>query len=656
MSTAWCFYLTSHTNVDQSIAKSLPSVAQAESVLAFPIVAQFLAELKIINSEFGSIALSSSFVAGLCSFCMRTTIVLLQQSAGDNYAALQTLINGVVLIVLIVFVLKPTTLWMIKQNTEGVPFKESNMIWLLLAVLFTGWLGHALSLYIYFGPLVFGITIPAGPPIGSALVDRLDILGNWIFMPLYLVKNGLLINVFSVKFKNYIIVQTVALVSSIGKFLGTLLVASCSNMPLRDAASLGLVMNAQGVLELSMFKLMENEKAIDHEVFVTMVISIMLVTGAIAPIIKYLYDPSRRYAVGKRRTVMNLKPNSELRVLVCIHEHENVLSAIKLLEVLNPTRRSPLCVYLLHLIEIVGRANPLLFSHSLTKTSSKKVKKSEHVVNAFRQFEDDNNDLIALSPFTAICPTKTMHDDVCRLALDKRTCLIIVPFHKRFQAIGNVSFHNKAIKITNENVLAKAPCSTAILVDQGLPDTRRTSLGGPSSYRVAVLFMGGPDDREALAIAARMAGHPSINLTMIRFIDNGNVASYSAWEKKLDNEIVSEFRTATAGNCKVTYIEEVVVDGTGTVSAVRSMENRYELLIVGKHHDNKSSFLSGLADWKDHHELGTIGDLLVSSQFMDKTSILVVQQHKIVKTKDPEIDRIAQDLEAEHQPIFRRVT
>ncbi|KAF2322912.1 hypothetical protein GH714_032032 [Hevea brasiliensis] len=338
--------------------------------------------------------------------------------------------------------------------------------------------------FVSFGPAAKnGYAIDVGPPIGSALVDKLDLLANWIFMPIYLVKNGLVINVFSVKLKNYLIVQSIALISSFGKFLGTFLASSYSNIPLTDAASLGLVMNAQGVLELGMFKMMKKNKAIDNEAFVIMAVSMMLVTGAITPIIKYLYDPSRRTSLNSQST-----------------------------------------------------------------------------------------------------------------------------------------YHSQ------------------------------------SSYSVALLFLGGPDDREALAIGARMAGHHSINLTMIRLLEYGSITNDNARRRRLDNEVVSEFRTATAGNYRVKYIEEVVMDGTGTTSVIRSMENRFELVIVGRHHDNKSPIVSGLADWNDYKELGTIGDLLVSSQFMDKTTILVVQQHNNVINEGCEIDRTVPDFEAEDLPIFRRVT
>lgn len=92
-------------------------------------------------------------------------------------------------------------------------------------------------------------------------------------------------------------------------------------------------------------------------------------------------------------------------------------------------------------------------------------------------------------------------------------------------------------------------------------------------YCVAVLFLGGADDREALSVVARMAEHPKIDLTMVRLLKDGEVTGEDGSERKLDNELVSEFRVITAGNHRVVYIEEVVVDGSGTVAVIRSVTN-----------------------------------------------------------------------------------
>uniref|UniRef100_A0A2N9IFN1 Cation/H+ exchanger domain-containing protein n=1 Tax=Fagus sylvatica TaxID=28930 RepID=A0A2N9IFN1_FAGSY len=532
------------TNLEPRIAFSLLVVSQIESVLAFPAIAHFLTELKITSSEFGRIALASSMVSGLFSFSVITISILAYQTTGDNYRMPLTIF----------------TEGAIERNLRGCPVCRG-----------------------------------LGPPVRSVMTEKLNLITTWMFMPLYFVKNGLLIDIFAVKFHNYLAVQSIALIAALGKFLGAFMISFYCNMPLKDAMALGLVMNAQGVIELNMFKMMKKIKVIDNEAFV-------------------------------RRTVMHSRPDSELRILVCIHDQENVPTIINLLEALNPSQRSPLSIYLLHLIELVGRANPLPIAHELTERPTSKASPSKLIVNAFRYYEHINHGVVTVFPFTAISHCKTMHDDVCSLALDKSTSLVIVPFYKNIHANGAMGSHKKIIRIVNNNGLDMAPCSIAILIEHGNLKTTRSVLATWSSYRVVVLFLGGADDREALALGARMAGHPNISLTVIRFLENGSVTSGNEEERKLDSEVVSEFRLSMAGNYHIMYIEEVVIDGTGTISVIQSMENNYELILVGRRDDRRSPLLLGLVDWNEQAELGAIGEELASVDFLGNTTILVVQQ------------------------------
>ncbi|XP_030956186.1 cation/H(+) antiporter 15-like [Quercus lobata] len=646
--------LINFTNLEPKTNYSLPIVSQAESIIAFPVIAHFLTELKIINSEFGRIALASSMTSTIFSFCVITYTVLSHYTTGDNYKMITTISTGVAVVVITVFFIRPTILWMICRNPLGEPLKESYIVALLLAILVSGFCCQAIGLNAYFGPFVLGIVTPSGPPVGTAMAEKLDHLTCWVFMPLYFVKNGLLLNIFSVNFKKYLTVQFIAFIGALGKFLGAFLTSFYCHMPKKDAMALGLVMNAQGVLELVIFKMFRSSKAIDYESYVVMCIYMVVVMGVITPLIKFLYDPSKRYQVYSRRTVMHSRPNSELRVLACVHDQENVPTIINLLEALNPSKRSPLSIYLLHLLELVGHSNSTVIPHKLTKRHSSKADPSRYIVNAFRYYEKNSHGFVTVFPFTAISYYKTMHDDVCSIALNKRTSLIIVPFYKNNGAMAN----KKAIRIMNRNVLDKAPCSVAVLVDRGVQITSRPLLATWFSYRVAVLFFGGADDREALAIGARMAGHPSINLVVIRFLANGSVVGDNEEEKRFDSEVMNEFKHRMAGNYQVMYVEEVVTDGTGTISVIRSMENKYELILVGRQHDSRSRLILGLEDFAEPRELGTIGEVLASAEFLGNTAILVAQQQNAVHDgSDYNIgifrDKYLVEADAEDMPIRR---
>ncbi|KAJ8498720.1 hypothetical protein OPV22_009272 [Ensete ventricosum] len=231
--------------------------------------------------------------------------------------------------------------------------------------------------------------------------------------------------------------------------------------------------------------------------------------------VKYLYRPEDRYVAYKRHTLQHAKPGDELRVLACIHEQDNVTTALTLLQASGHSHDSPIYVYVLHLHHLIGLTDAVLHPHKRhnePSSSATALSESDHIVNAFQQFEQQHSDGVWVLPYICISPYNTMHDDVCSLALDKKVTLVILPFHKNVKADGSIIFVNPAVQSVNVNVLRYTPCSVAILVDHGISDC------GKLLQHVAVYFLGGADDREALAYGSRMAKRAAIRLTVVRFL------------------------------------------------------------------------------------------------------------------------------------------
>lgn len=323
---------------------------------------------------------------------------------------------------------------------------------------------------------------------------------------------------------------------------------------------------------------------------------------------------------------------------------------INLLEASHPTKKSPICVYVVHLVELTGRASAMLIVHNTRKSGKPAVNRtqaqSDHIINAFENYEQHAG-FVSIQPLTAISPYSSMHEDICNLAEDKRVAFIIIPFHKQQTVDGGMESTNPAFRMINQNVLANAPCSIGILVDRGLNGSTRLAATNQVSHHVAVLFFGGPDDREALAYAWRMSDHPGISVTVMRFIA-GEEASATALvepsrepndprvltvmtdfeqEKQLDEDYIREFRTKTSNNQSIRYVEQVVNNGEETVASIRSIDSIHDLYIVGRGQGVISPLTAGLTDWSECPELGAIGDLLASSDFASTVSVLVVQQY-----------------------------
>lgn len=190
-------------------------------------------------------------------------------------------------------------------------------------------------------------------------------------------------------------------------------------------------------------------------------------------------------------------------------------------------------------------------------------------------------------------------------------------------------------------MLRSAPCSVGILVDRGLGLIEKISRSYVS-LNVAVIFIGGKDDREALAYAGRVARHPGVKLTVIRFLVETNLESTGRRagnyrvniaeqeeEMKLDDECFAEFYERHVAGGHVAYTEKHHANSAETYSTLRSLEGNYALIIVGRGGRVNSPLTVGMSDWEQCPELGPIGDVLSGSDFSVKTSVLIIQQHSV---------------------------
>lgn len=349
-------------------------------------------------------------------------------------------------------------------------------------------------------------------------------------------------------------------------------------------------------------------------------------TAIITPIIRALYDPSRHQFPTRRRTIQQAN-GAELRLLVCIHNQDNVPTVVNLLEASFATEESPIAVIALLLVELVGRVAPMLIEHQLLENleTNASTSMSSHIINALHQYRVYNEGCATVQSFSAISHKDTMQEDICRVAFEQNATIVIIPFHKRWAIDGEIEAVDRAIQHMNTKVLEKAPCTVGILVDRGILKGSLSILNSQSMYHVAVLYIGGPDDVESLSYGARMANHNNVTLTVIRFLLFG---TDNARDRKLDNDLINEVCHANTGNEDFSYQEQLVRDGVGLASSIRGLEDCFDLILVGRQHQ-ASTLLQGLGAWTECPELGVVGDFLASSDFDSSASVLVVQHQRL---------------------------
>ncbi|KAK4492115.1 hypothetical protein RD792_002912 [Penstemon davidsonii] len=506
-----------------------------------------------------------------------------------NKDSILTILSTIIFVVTIVFVLRPLIVLMGKRVPEGQQMKESQFIVVVVIVLICGFSSEFFGQPAGMGTFILGMVIPDGPPLGSCLVNKLSAFVTGLLVPVKFMLSGLNMDLFSFGKGSGVIIGFVIFVSYTIKFFGALAPALYYKIPLKDAVTLVLIMCCRGIAQL---------------------------------LISHLYDPSSRYLSQHKNTILSNNPNDELRILFCVHNAENVPTIINLLEASNPKRDKPIAVFILNLMELKDRAASVLESNTRRSKLTSSRSWSKQVANAFDLFAQKNHNSVLVRHFTSIAPYASMHDDICTLGLDQNANIVIVPFHKQWSIDGTVGSKSPSIRMVNQNVIKKSPCSVGVLVDRG-------QVGGINSamFQICVVFLGGADDCEALAYITRFIDNPQVNLKLvwIRPFDHRKYDEDKETEDSLDAELVDHFRASITGNERVSYKEELVKDAIGTTRVIRSLDDgNCDLCVVGRYHEPDSPVLFGMNEWNECPEFGLIGDMLATSDF--KFSVLVVQQ------------------------------
>ncbi|KAI3844793.1 hypothetical protein MKX03_024335 [Papaver bracteatum] len=607
------------------------------SMTSFPVIAYTLTDLNILNSDLGSLAIDVAMVAEIFSTgkAIWTLIRPLFFTEGHHLFSDGSVVMLFLLgtLICIFFIVRPEALWIIKNTPEGRPVSDVYITLIMISVLLCGLAGGYCGLNATLFPFFLGLAIPDGPPLGSALVHKLRIV-TVFFMPLHMGIVGYMTTIHKVHFWLLWRVLLVILGCILGKIIGLFFPAVLLGVSVRDSLLVGLIMNFKGIVEVTQLNTRIELKA-KNSTFAAantiMVLTLVVLVAVITPAVKYLYDPSSKYLTNKGRSILQSNENnSDFRVLVCVHTQDDVPSIIRLLEASNPTKFHPLTVYVLHLVELVGRASPLLIAYPLHKrASTSNPTKSERIINVFQQFQNQYQNLVSVHPFSTISPYASMHTDICTMSVEKRTALIIFPFSRQDAVIAISNISNHSIKHLLQNMLRSNPCSLGILIDGNNQPTRFLT-GTP--YRVIVLFFGGVDDREALAFAMNMIRHPSVFVTLIRFYGlpsygdiNESVSIDVDRHKLLDDELVDHFRVNAMQDETLMYKQVEVNDVAETIWAVRSLHDDFDLMVVGRQQIIDPIMNSGLdTDWDEYQELGDIGAMVTSPEYDAEGSILIV--------------------------------
>ncbi|QCD98708.1 Cation/H+ exchanger [Vigna unguiculata] len=623
--TGLSFLLKNYVAMEKQVAEALPYIGISQTYTIFISIAVLLTDLKILNTDIGRLTISVAILTDMTGFFMSAvTFSITRCTEGDILTIIYSILSSALYVLLIICVMRPTILWMVKNPGKGST-NEICVVCIFICVILSGFMSEVIGQHFSMGPILLGLSLPEGPPIGTSMMKKLETMCMAFLNPISLAVNGLLVDIFNIDMDSLWSICIILVVGFFVKIGAIMLPGYYLNLSMKKCWIIGLLLNGKGICELVFFNMWLGSEVINEDQFSIMVISVILVNVILVTVVKFIYDPSKPYDNVRRCTIQHTRGDSELRIMVCIDNKENLPTILNLLEASYAGRDSMIEVTTLVLVELQGRARPILVSNQSHESTHGVVYESNQIDNALRQYAQQNEEHVSIKSYTSISLFETMHDDVCRISLESGANILIMPFHKRWEIDGTVEVAHRSIRAMNIKVLQKAPCSVGILVDRGILGASPSLLGAREPYYVVVFFIGGADDVETLAYGARMARHECVCVTVVRFLLFGEENSK---DRKRDSDLIDEYRYHNAGNNRFEILDEVVKDGIDMSICIRRLVDYFDLVMVGRRHAH-NAMLQGHDSWSECEELGVIGDMLASPNFVTKASVLVIQQQRI---------------------------
>ena len=164
----------------------LAGLFASQTLIAYPIVNR----LGIARDKAVTIAVGGTVITDTLALLLLTVIVGMATGNVDDMFWWRLGISVIICIVIIVFLFPLIAHWFFKQCSDSV----SQYIFVLAMVFFGAYLAHLAGLEPIIGAFLSGMALNRLIPKTSPLMNRIEFVGNAIFIPFFLIGVGMLID------------------------------------------------------------------------------------------------------------------------------------------------------------------------------------------------------------------------------------------------------------------------------------------------------------------------------------------------------------------------------------------------------------------------------------------------------------------------------
>jgi Kef-type K+ transport system membrane component KefB len=258
-------------------------IGVAMSITAFPVLARILTDHGMASTELGTVALTCAAADDVTAWCLLAFVVGIVQARVEDALIVVTLTAAFIAVMFVI--VRPILARLVARSGDRIPTQQVcavTLAGLLLAALTT----ERIGIHAVFGAFLFGAVIPHDSQLARLLKQRMEDLVTILLLPAFFAYTGMRTEVGLVSgASEWTMVALIILVATVGKFGGTYVAARFTGMGWRHAASLGILMNTRGLMELIVLNIGLDLAVISPKLFTMMVLMALATTVATTPVL-----------------------------------------------------------------------------------------------------------------------------------------------------------------------------------------------------------------------------------------------------------------------------------------------------------------------------------------------------------------------------------
>lgn len=251
------------------------------SITAFPMLASIIHDRGLSGTSLGTLALAAGSIDDAAAWCVLA--VVLASFAGDAWIAGIAIGGGLCYVAVCLLLVRPLLAPLGRRVDRKGAMNESTLGLVLALVMLGAWTTDFIGIYAVFGAFIMGIAMPRGA-FTRELHRLLMPTTTALLLPMFFVYSGLNTRIGLVSTPwLWAITLAVLLAATLGKGLACYAAARLSGEPRRDAAAIGSLMNARGLMELIILNIGLERGIITPTLFSIMVIMAIVTTLVSTP-------------------------------------------------------------------------------------------------------------------------------------------------------------------------------------------------------------------------------------------------------------------------------------------------------------------------------------------------------------------------------------